>query len=225
MAVNTINAPTLTLKSPSSWGSRAAIKGQMSKIWTNFGKYIQFSAKESGIDPKILTAFIAIESGGNPSAGSGNTKNLMQANVSYMKSQLENEFKAGRLSDAEKSKLAAYGINFDAKGNTREITVADNLKPELNILIGSIILGQLASQPWATDSTGALKLASIITVYNSGMYGTWGKKAIAISSANPKVLHDALAGNTTTQSYIRKMFGVDGALDIASNELKNIIVA
>ena len=225
MAVNTINAPTLTLKSPSSWGSRAAIKGQMSKIWTNFGKYIQFSSRESGIDPKILTAFIAIESGGNPSAGSGNTKNLMQANVSYMKSQLENEFKAGRLSDAEKSKLAAYGINFDAKGNTRVITVADNLKPELNILIGSIILGQLASQPWATDSTGALKLASIITIYNTGMYSPSAKKAIAISSANPKVLHDALAGNTVTQSYIRKAFGVDGALDIASNELKDIIVA
>jgi soluble lytic murein transglycosylase-like protein len=225
MAVNTISAPTLTLKSPSSWGSRSAIKNQMSKIWSNYGKYIQFASKESGIDPKILTAFIAIESGGNPTAGAGNTKNLMQANVSYMKTQLENEFKAGRLSEAEKSKLLAYGIKFDANGKTREITVADNFKPELNILIGSIILGQLASQPWATDSTGALKLASIITIYNTGMYSPSAKKAIAITSANPKALYDALIGNNTTRAYLSKAFGVDGALDIASNELKDIIVA
>lgn len=224
MAVNTISAPISTLKAPTSWGSRTAIKGQLAKIWKDYGKYIQFASKESGIDPKILTSFIAIESGGNPSAGSGNTKNLMQANVSYMKAQLENEFKAGRLSDAEKSKLAAYGIKFDSKGKTREITVADNLKPELNILIGSIILGQLADQPWAKDAGGNLKLASVITVYNSGMYGTWGKKAIAIESASPKALHDALAGNAVTRSYISKMFGVDGALDIASNELSTLIV-
>jgi soluble lytic murein transglycosylase-like protein len=197
----------------------------MSKIWSNYGKYIQFASKESGIDPKILTAFIAIESGGNPTAGAGNTKNLMQANVSYMKTQLENEFKAGRLSEAEKSKLAAYGIKFDANGKTREITVADNFKPELNVLIGSIILSQLASQPWATDSTGALKLSSILTVYNTGMYSSSAKKAIAITSANPKALHDALIGNNTTRAYISKMFGVDGALDIATNELKDIIVA
>jgi hypothetical protein len=110
MAVNTISAPISTLKAPTSWGSRTAIKGQLAKIWKDFGKYIQFASKESGIDPKIITSFIAIESGGNPSAGAGNTKNLMQANVSYMKAQLENEFKANRLSDAEKSKLAAYGI-------------------------------------------------------------------------------------------------------------------
>jgi hypothetical protein len=141
-----------------------------------------------------------------------------------MKAQLENEFKAGRLSDAEKSKLAAYGIKFDANGKTREITVSDNFKPELNILIGSIILGQLADQPWAKDANGNLKLASVITVYNSGMYGTWGKKAIAIESASPKALHDALAGNNVTRSYISKMFGVDGALDIASNELSTLIV-
>ena len=224
MAINIISAPILTLKAPTSWGSRSAIEGQLRKIWNNYGSFIQFASRESGIDPKILASFIAIESGGNPSAGSGYTKNLMQANVSYMKAQLENEFKSKRLSDAEKSKLAAYGITFDANGNTRNITVSDNLKPELNILIGSIILGQLADQPWGKDSNGALKLASVITVYNSGMYGTWGKKAIAIKSASPKALHDALAGNSTTQTYIRKMFAPDGALDIASNELGALIV-
>ena len=94
MAINIISAPILTLKAPTSWGSRNAIEGQLRKIWNNYGSFIQFASRESGIDPKILASFIAIESGGNPSAGSGYTKNLMQANVSYMKAQLENELAA-----------------------------------------------------------------------------------------------------------------------------------
>jgi len=224
MATLTVSAPTVSLNSPSSWGSRADILSILKNIWNNYGKFIQFASKESNIDPKILASFMAVESGGKPKAGSGNTQNLMQANVSYMKSQLENEYKSNRLSEAEKQKLAQFGIKFDSKGNTRDITVEDNFKPELNILIGSIVLGQLIDQSWAKDSTGALKLASVITVYNAGMYGQWGKIAIKNPSSDPKVIHDALKGNTTTQAYIRKMYGINGALDVASNELKNIIV-
>lgn len=223
MATYTVSAPSIMLKSPSSWGSRADVLSILKKTWLNYGNYIKFASKESNIDPKILASFIAVESGGKPTAGSGNTQNLMQANVSYMKSQLENEYKSNRLSEAEKQKLAKFGIKFDKNGNTRDITVKDNHNPELNILIGSIILGQLIDQPWAKDSEGNLKLASVITVYNAGSYGAWGKIAIKNPSSDPKVLHDALTGNTTTQAYIRKMYGINGALDVANNELKDTI--
>lgn len=225
MSTLTVSAPTLSLSSPKSWGSRSAIEGQLRKIWSNYGKSIQFASKESGIDPKILTSFISIESGGNPNAGSGSIKGLMQFNANYVNEQLKNEFNSGRLSDNEKAVLKKYGFTFDSKGNTRQFTTADSIKPELNILVGSIILGQLADQGWAKDSNGNLKLSAIITSYNSGIYSKWSKIAQKSNSADPKVIHDMLQGNSTTQSYIRKMFGVDGALDIASNELKNIIVA
>lgn len=225
MATLSVSAPISTLKAPTSWGSRSAIQGQLASIWKNYGKYIQFASRESGIDPKILTAFIAIESGGKYNAGSGQTIGLMQYNASYVNSQLKNEFTSNRLSDNEKAKLAAYGFTFDSNGNTKQYTSADNLKPELNILIGSIILGQLADLSWSKDANGNLNLATIITVYNTGMYSSSSKKAIATKSSNPKVVHDALSGNTTTQSYLRKAFAPDGALDIANNELKDIITA
>lgn len=225
MATLTVSAPTVSLKSPSSWGSRSAIEGQLRKIWSNYGKYIQTASKESGIDPKILTSFISIESGGNPTAGSGTIKGLMQFNSDYVNTQLKNEFNSKRLSETEKAIFKKYGFTFDSNGDTKKYTVSDSLKPELNILIGSILLGQLADQDSYKDANGNLKLASVITSYNSGIYSKWSKLAQKSTSADPKVIHDALAGNSVTQSYIRKMFGVDGALDIANNELKNIIVA
>ena len=226
MATLTLNAPTVGLTAPTSWGSRAQIEAQLRKIWTNYGKYIQFAGKESGIAPEVLVAFITVESGGNPTAGgSGSaTQGLMQFNKNYVKSQLKNEFTSKRLSDAEKSKLAAYGFTFDASGNTREFTQADLVKPELNVVVGSIVLGQLIDQPFAVQN-GNLRLDKVITTYNSGLYSKWSKIAMASKSTNAKQLHDELAGNSVTQAYIRKIMGTNGAVDIATKELKGIIVA
>ncbi len=82
MATLTLNAPTVGLTAPTSWGSRSQIEAQLRKIWTNYGKFIQFAGKESGIAPEVLVAFITVESGGNPTAGgSGSaTQGLMQFN-------------------------------------------------------------------------------------------------------------------------------------------------
>lgn len=224
MAALTLNAPTNGLIAPTSWGSRAQIEAQLRKIWTNYGKYIQFASKESGIPSEVLVSFISVESGGNPTAGgSGSaTQGLMQFNKNYVKAQLKNEFTSKRLSDAEKSKLAAYGFNFDASGNTRDFTQADLIKPELNILVGSIVLGQLIDQPFGTQN-GNLRLDKVITAYNSGLYSKWSKIAIASKSTNAKQLHDELSGNKTTQYYIRKILGLNGSLDISTKELKSII--
>lgn len=226
MATLNLSAPTVGLTAPTSWGSRPQIEAQLRKIWTNYGKYIQFASKESGIAPEVLVAFISVESGGNPTAGgSGSpTQGLMQFNRSYVKAQLKNEFTAKRLSDAEKSKLAAYGFKFDASGNTRDFTQADLVKPELNVLVGSIVLGQLIDQPFAVQN-GNLRLDKVITTYNSGLYSKWSKIAMASNSTNAKQLHDELAGNKTTQYYIRKILGTNGAVDISTKELKGIIVA
>jgi hypothetical protein len=226
MATLTLNAPTVGLTAPTSWGSRAQIEAQLRKIWTNYGKYIQFASKESGIAPEVLVAFISVESGGNPTAGgSGSaTQGLMQFNRKYAKSQLKNEFISKRLSDAEKSKLSSFGFKFDASGNTREFTQADLVKPELNVVVGSIVLGQLIDQPFAVQN-GNLRLDKVITTYNSGLYSKWSKIAMASNSTNAKQLHDELAGNSVTRAYIRKILGKNGALDIATKELKGIIVA
>ena len=222
MATSTILIPAVGLTSPSSWGSRASIKGMMEKIWKSYGTYIKFASENSKIPANMLTSFIAVESGGNPTAGGSGSKTqgLMQWNRDYAQAQLETELKQGRMTPAEKDKLAAFGIKFNNAGKTRAITQADQIKPELNILIGSIVLGQLVDTNWGTQD-GVIRLDRVISVYNAGAYGDTGKKARLGNYPTPSSLANAV--NSTTRAYIQKIMGKDGALDIATSDLKDTI--
>lgn len=238
MATTTISAPKANLISPSSWGSRAAIKGQVSNIMKKYGSYIKMASENSKIPPQVIASFIAVESGGNPTAGGSSslTQGLMQWNRTYGKNILETEYRMGRLTPEEKSILAKYGITFNAEGKTRAITQADAIKPELNILIGSILLGQYADsyhdggkstlvgsvpRKWAVDdASNELRLDRMIAVYNAGAYGDAGKKARTGTYATAKALADSV--NSVTRSYIKKMLGVNGAMDVASTDLKSL---
>lgn len=218
MATLLVDVPASGLQSPSNWGSRTQIKSMLERIWKNYGSYIKFASLNSKIPPKVLVAFIAVESGGKADAGSAGhiTQGLMQWNRSYAKTQLERELSQNRMTPAEKSKLAEFGIKFDANGKTREITNADQLKPELNILIGSIVLGQLIDNDWAKEGN-KLRLDRVIAVYNAGAYGDTGKKARLGNYPTPKALADSV--NSITRAYIAKIVGKDGALDIIETDL------
>ena len=218
MATLLVDVPASGLQSPSNWGSRTQIKSMLDRIWKNYGSYIKFASLNSKIPSKVLVAFIAVESGGKADAGSAGhiTQGLMQWNRSYAKTQLERELSQNRMTPAEKSKLAEFGIKFDANGKTREITNADQLKPELNILIGSIVLGQLIDNDWAKEGN-KLRLVRVIAVYNAGAYGDAGKKARLGNYPTPKALADSV--NSITRAYIAKIVGKDGALDIIETDL------
>ena len=238
MATTTISAPKPNLISPSSWGSRDAVKGQVANIMKKYGSFIKTASENSKIPAQVIAAFIAVESGGNPTAGgsSSPTQGLMQWNRQYGKNILETEYKLGRLTPEEKSILAKYGITFNAQGQTRAITQADAIKPELNILIGSILLGQYAdsyhdggkstivggvARKWAVDDASReLRLDRIIAVYNAGAYGDAGSKARTGNYPTAKALADSV--NSVTRSYIKKMLGVNGAMDVASTDLKSL---
>jgi len=213
MALVKLVYPATGLTSPKSWGSSDAIKRMMEKIYKDFGSAIDFASKESNLPPKMVASFIAVESGGNPKAGSSGhvTQGLMQWNRNYAKAQLERELKQGRMTKGERDKLASYGIKFDANGKTRAITNADQLKPELNILIGTILLGQLVDTDWGTEN-GEIKLDRIISVYNAGAYGDTGKKARSKQYKTPEEL--AKVVNPISRAYIQKILGVNGALDL-----------
>lgn len=210
--------PASGLTAPSSWGSKEAIKKMMEKIYKDYGTYIDFVAKESNLPKKMIASFIAVESGGNPKAGASGhvTQGLMQWNRNFAKDTLEREKSQGRLTKGEEDKLASFGIKFDSKGKTRAITNADQLKPELNILIGTILLGQLVDTDWGTEN-GEIKLDRIIAVYNAGAYGDTGKKARSKKFKTAKELASAV--NPVTRAYINKILGVNGALDL-TREIK-----
>ena len=218
MATKTLLIPSEKLISPSSWGSRQSIKTMIERILYNYGTFITFESENSKLPKSVITSFIAVESGGNAKAGASGhiTQGLMQWNRTYAKAQLEEEYADKRLTEAEQKKLASFGIKF-TNGKTRAITNADQLKPELNILIGSIILGQLADEKWATDSNGALRLDRMIAVYNAGAYGDTGKKARLGEYNTPYDLSKAV--NSVTSSYIAKILGRDGAMDILTSDL------
>lgn len=208
--------PASGLTAPTSWGSKAQILKMMENINKNYGKYIQFASTESKLPKEMIASFIAVESGGIANAGASGhiTQGLMQWNRSYAKSQLETELKLGRMTANEKNKLATYGIKFDANGKTRAITNADQLKPELNILIGTILLGQLVDTDWGTENN-EIKLDRVIAVYNAGAYGDTGKKARSKTYKTPKDLANAV--NSITSAYIKKILGFDGALHLTKN--------
>lgn len=218
MATSTLLIPSEKLISPLSWGSRQSIKTMLERILYNYGTFITFASENSKLPKSVLASFIAVESGGNSKAGaSGNvTQGLMQWNRTFAKANLEQEYAEKRLTEAEQKKLASFGIKF-TNGKTRAITNADQLKAELNILIGSIILGQLADEKWATDKNGALRLDRMIAVYNAGAYGDTGKKARFGEHITPYDL--AKSVNPTTSAYISKILGKDGAMDIVTSDL------
>lgn len=217
--VTSIKIPASNLTAPSSWGSKDSIKKMLENIWKNYGSFIKTAAENSKIPAAMITSFIAVESGGKVDAGPAGhaTQGLMQWNRQYAKAQLEDELAKGRITKEEKEILAKYNINFDAKGKTRTITNGDQLKPELNILIGSILLGQLVDTDWGTDN-GQVRLDRIIAVYNAGAYGETGKLARSKKHATAADL--AAAVNPITKAYIAKIMGTNGALDIAVNDLK-----
>lgn len=224
MATLTLAVPVVSpvvLVSPTTWyKTRQGLKDQMIKTWANYGKWFKYYAETSKVPAEILLAFTMVESGGNPLAGgsSSPTQGLMQWNRTFAGGSgntdfvLTREFLKGRLSQAEKDKLATFGIKFDAKGQTRSITQADLQNPELNILIGSIILGQYIDESWGTDN-GKIRMDRIIAKYN------WGSGGFRKNGLATKDLQGVLANiPSITKTYIEKMLGKNGALDIAVND-------
>ena len=234
MATYSLNVPKKGLTSPTSWGSRQSVKSQLDGILTKYSGFLKFASENSKIPMEVLASLIAVESGGNPVAGgSGSmTQGLMQWNRQYADNIIEAEKRMGRMTPAEEEKLKKYGFTFDKAGNTRKFTQADLVKPELNILVGSILLGQYTDGyfdggkirkdsagnkiNWA-QSNGELRMDRIIAVYNAGAYGDTGKKAIY--GDYPDAASLAQAVNPTTRAYIGKMLGLNGAMDVSTKEL------
>jgi soluble lytic murein transglycosylase-like protein len=223
MATSTVSVPhkNPNLVSPTSWyKTRQGLKSEMEKVWAKYGSFYKQYSESSRIPAAILLAFTMIESNGNPKAGSDPTIGLMQWNRNYVAGTgnpdftLTKEFNRGRLSEFEKNKLKSFGITFDAKGNTRKLTVADASNPELNILIGSIILGQYADAAWGTQD-GKLRMDRIIALYN------WGLGGFKRNNIENKSIVDVIKSiPATTAVYINKMLGSNGSLDVAVNDMK-----
>ena len=241
MATYTLSIPTTGLVAPAAIGDRKTVQKTMLDGLKNYGSYFKFASENSKLPVEVLLAFAAVESGiGKFQGNVGHvTRGLMQWNRDYVYASLEFEKKSGRMTPAEESKLKEYGITFNAAGKmlvngvpSTKIPESIQIKPELNILVGSILLGQYIDsfhdggkktivngqkKTWAQDPNGTLRIDKVVGVYNTGAYGGAGKAAREGNYPTVKSFRDVV--NPTTRAYIDKIYGKNGYFDILYTDL------
>lgn len=239
MATSTVLIPVSGLKAPKGVGSREVLANALKKAWANYGKFFKQASETSKLPIPILMSWAFVESSFQPKANAGvsmgstylSTAGLMQwdRRKGYADAVLTREFKMGRLSEVEKEILKRKGLKWTTSGVFSPITESQQLDPELNILVGSIYLGQYADSitgagqlpPFATEN-GVLRIDRIVPLYNTGENSTDSnnakakKFATAVETANN-------AKKIVTRDYITKILGTGGTMDVLTKELKDLI--
>lgn len=190
---------------------------KINTIKSQYGSIISNIASLTNIPDSLILAFIFIESSGNPNSVNGNAIGLMQIGQNAATDIVYNEYKKGRLQQEEIDILRSYLegridqiFAMRSPGLAKYITGDDLLNPELNILIGSIYLGQLIDESFEADK---LRLDKVIIRYNIGYFSfSRGRQLIGdIATLLNKV-------NPITQAYITKMIGKNGILETIEAE-------
>jgi soluble lytic murein transglycosylase-like protein len=217
MSALNINIPAI----PDSYYSTTAAKANEGKIKTvirpKFGAYINNISKLSDVPAELIESFIFIESGGNPNAKSPYATGLMQLSPATASDVLVKEKGADRLRDGEAAILKKYlGTRYSLIEKVKPkqtslgktfITNDDLLKPEFNILVGSILLGQLVNE---FTENGILRLDKVVTIYNGGRFSKAGKKIIKFQGSTKELLTQV---PKESSNYILKLLGTQGLLD------------
>jgi soluble lytic murein transglycosylase-like protein len=187
-------------------------------IRPKYGDLIDKVADLVGLPPILIESFIFIESGGKEKAQSPYATGLMQLNGATASDTLVFEKGAGRLDKGEieilKKYLGSRYSNLDkVKSKQRSIgktfvTNDDLLKPEFNVLVGSILLKQLTDE---FTENGKIRFDKVITIYNGGRYSKAAKKVIGFKGSIDEMLSFV---PKETSNYIKKLVGTNGVLDV-----------
>ncbi len=186
-------------------------------IRPKFGVFINNTSNLTGVPVEIIESFIFIESGGNPNAKSPYATGLMQLSPATASDALVREKGAGRLQAGEANLLKKYlGNRFSIIEKVKPkqtslgktfITNDDLFKPELNILIGSILVKQLMDE---FTEGGKLRLDKVVAIYNGGRFSKAGKRVIKFKGNTKELLTQV---PKETSNYIVKLLGTQGILD------------
>lgn len=186
-------------------------------IIPNYGKIIDKVSLITGVPREIIIAFIFIESSGNPNASTNWATGLLQVGNSSASDALVFEKSSGRLGKEEDVLVRKYlGSRYSnlekLKPNQKTIsktfvTKQDLLIPEFNILLGSILLGQLIDE---FSQNGVPRLDKIVVIYNRGRFDKVSKQIAKSSKGIDEVINSIPKG---TGEYITKLVGKHSILD------------
>jgi soluble lytic murein transglycosylase-like protein len=191
----------------------------LAQIKADYGGLITSISAITKVPEKLIYAMIFIESQGKSNAVSGRAIGLMQIDYSSAGDIIFFEFKQKRLGDPEKVLLRKYlGTRLDCilsmqymgqklKCNTNlgyVFTKVDLLKPELNILVGAIYLGILLDEHVENN---IVRLDKIVLRYNKGFFTKF-----PVGASKETIYNSA---NAISQTYIKKLAGINSVLSIA----------
>ncbi len=187
-------------------------------IRPKYGKYIDNISEISQVPVPLIESFIFIESAGNEKAQSPYATGLMQLSPATASDVIVKEKGLGRLDDKEAAIIKKYlGSRYSNVEKVKPkqtslgktfVTNADLFKPEFNILVGTMLLGQLVNE---FTENGKLRLDKVVTIYNGGRYSKAGKKIISFKGNTEELLTQV---PKESADYIKKLMGVNGTLDI-----------
>jgi len=186
---------------------RSAIKSKLDTIYGKYKSFIDLAAKLNNVSIALIKSFIFIESAGNENAANGNAIGLMQVDFNSVTDIITRERKSGKLTEQEKLIIkkhigqARYDKVMKAAMGEIHFTKADMLKPELNIIIGSMYLSQCIAK-----EKGRIDRATIR--YNLGYFTK------SIPEGDIKTILESDKLRQITKDYILKLGGVNGTLDI-----------
>jgi hypothetical protein len=190
---------------------------KMNQIRSQYGVIVSSIASLTNLPESLIYSFIFIESAGNAFAMNGKAIGLMQVSTTSATDIVYMEYKKGRLGSGESAILRNYlGARLDqilsmrSPGVLQVVTQTDLYEPELNILIGSILLGQLIDEHTEND---VLRLDKVVVRYNVGYY-SFGRGKNLIGD----VLTVIGQVNPFTSSYITKLIGRNGVLEMIESE-------
>jgi soluble lytic murein transglycosylase-like protein len=214
----------LNLEIPSvmqSYYTPVAAKANEEKIKTvirpKYGKMINNISDLTGVPVPVLEAFIFIESAGNEKAKSPYATGLMQLSPASASDVIVKEKGANRLQDGEAAILKKYlGSRYSMIDKVKPkqtslgktfVTNDDLLKPEFNILVGSIFLKQLMDE---FTENGKIRMDKVVAIYNGGRFSKAAKKIIPFKGNAEQLLTQV---PKETSDYVKKLLGTQGVLD------------
>lgn len=187
-------------------------------IRPKYGAIINKIGAMTNVPPVLIESFIFIESAGNPNASTPYATGLMQVGLATASDALVKEKGFGRLSDEEAAILKYYlGSRWkkieDVKKGQKSIgetfiTKADLLKPEFNILVGTILLKQLIDE--FTGSDKKIRMDKVITIYNGGRYSSTAKAVIPHKGTIEDIIKIL---PKESSAYVLKLVGQRGLLE------------